>query len=381
MTELAPRAAVVAAAVALFLVGGAYQVKGNLDLIAGQETSSAIDIKNRDTEHELFVRGQNPFDSFEASQPPWGYPFGLLLTAPEWPAVRVYFAVINALALAVLMWWAYREPRMAPPHVRWLLAGAVFAFGGSCTATEVGQVSIVVTALLAGALMLDRMQRQAAAGLLVALALIKPTIAAPFAVALLVAGRYRAAAAAAAYGAAACAFTWSVTGALPHHMLQQMAAGAAKYAGAGTLGLNDVLAAAGVVSAAQVALAPLIVTVPAMALMAMARQSLTLSFAVAAVWGRLWTYHKSYDDVMLAFLLIPLGVLALVHRSRAASAAFVLVGAVSWIPGRLLAVPEIQMLQLVAWPAALAVLVVSLRGGFAVEVQRSSSERLERLHA
>ena len=45
----------------------------------------------------------------------------------------------------------------------------MFAFGGSCTATEVGQVSIIVTALLAGALLCDRHNRPWLCGLLVAL--------------------------------------------------------------------------------------------------------------------------------------------------------------------------------------------------------------------
>ena len=364
----------------LFALGGVYQTKGNLDLIAGADTSCAIDLRNRDIEHTIFARGENPFDTFDASQPPWAYPLGLLLTAPSWPAVRVYFAVINALALAFLMLWAYREPRDAPPRVRWLLAGAVFAFGGSCTATEVGQVSIIVTALLAAALLFDRARRPLACGLMVALALIKPTIAAPFALALVVTGRYRAAAAAAAYGAAACAFTWSVTGALPHHMLQQMASSAAKYVGDGTLGVMDMLAAFGIVSAAQVALTPIIVTLPAMALLAASRHSLTLAFAVAAVWGRLWTYHKSYDDVMLVFLLGPLGVIAFHERSRTAAAAFAAVGVLAWIPGRLLAGQEVQVIQLLAWPAALVVLVLLARGRLAVGVPRSST-RLEHLHA
>lgn len=381
MAARMPRAAVLACAVALFTLGSAYQIKGNVDLIWGATPASAIDLRNRDHEHELFVRGENPFDVFDASQPPWGYPLGLVLTLPEWPEVRVYFAVINALALAFLMWWAYREPRGAPLHVRLLLMAAVMAFGGSCTATEVGQVSIIVTALLAGALVCDRARRDYLCGLLLALSLIKPTISVPFAVALLVTGRHRAALAAAAYGVGASAFTWAVTGADSLQMLQQMAASAAKYVGDGTLGIMDMLAGFGIVSAAQVALTPIIVAVPAMALMTLSRHSLTLAFAVAAVWGRLWTYHKSYDDVMLIFLLVPLGVLAFKAQSRVAVAAFGLMGVLAWIPGRLLAVPEIQMLQLVVWPAALAVLVISAGIGATAAARRDSPPQLEHLHA
>jgi len=372
------RGGILTCALALCALGAAYQVKGNLDLIVGQDESSAVDLRNRDKEHALFARGENPFDRMEASQPPWGYPFGLVLTWPAWPAVRAYFAAVNAAALAFLMWWAYREPRDAPPEVRLLLAGAVFAFGGSCTATEVGQVSIVVTALLAGALCCDRAGHPFLSGILVALAMIKPTIAAPFAVALLVAGRYKAVLAAAIYGTAAAAVTWMTTGASPVHMLQQLAAGAAKYVDAGTLGVMDLLAAFGVVSSAQVALTPLLVSVPAAALMVICKHSLPLTFAVAAVWGRLWTYHKSYDDVMLALLLVPLGVIAFSTRSRAALVSFAAIGVLTWIPGRLLARADIQMLQLVVWPAALVALIIAVRERPDVASQHL---RVEHLHA
>jgi hypothetical protein len=374
------RAAVLTWAMALFGLAGAYQVKGNLDLIWGTEPSSAIDLRNRDIEQSYFLQGRNPFDYFDGSQPPWGYPVGVAMTWPEWPVVRAYFAVLNVIALAFLMAWAYAESRDAPVAARLLLMAAVAAFGGSCTATEVGQISIIVTALLAGALWCDHRNHSYWCGLLVGLALIKPTISAPFAIALVIAGRFRAAAAAAGYAAAATAVTWTVTGDSPLRMLEQMAAGAAKYVDAGTLGVMDALAAFGVVSSAQVAMTPLVVSVPALAVMWLHRHSLTLAFAVAAVWGRLWTYHKSYDDVMLALVLVPLGVVAFTTRSRSVWAAFAALGAVSWIPGRLLALTPVQLLQLAIWPVALMALVAASRLRVA-PAPSPASERLERLHA
>jgi hypothetical protein len=346
-----------ACALALFALGAAYQVKGNIELIASTAPGSAVDLKNRDMEQAFFAQGKNPLDEMVGSQPPWAYAFGMLLTWPEWPAVRVYWAVLNALALAFLMAWAYRQPRDATIETRLLLMAAVFAFGGSCTATEVGQISIIVTALLAGALWCDQAGRGYLCGLLVAFAMIKPTMSAPFAVALLVAARYRAAAAAAAYGAVATGITWAVTRTSPLHMLQQMAHDAADYINAGTLGLMDVAAMLGASPDAAVWL-PLLVAVPALLLMWRARASLVLCFAVATVWARLWTYHKSYDDVMLVFVLIPLGALALGGlRSRAAAVAFFTMGVLAWIPARLLALPEIQILQFAVWPAALLLLL------------------------
>lgn len=357
LTALTGRRSLLALALSLLVLGTTYQIKGNLDLIAGITPGDAVDLRSRDGEQAYFAQGVNPFDRMTASQPPWGYPFGEFLTWPPWPVVRVYFAALNAFALALLLWWAYREPRDVETPVRLLLMASVFAFGGSCTATGVGQVSIIATVLLAGALWCDRIERPWWCGLLVGLALIKPTISAPFAVALLLTRRFEAAAAAAAYGIAASGVTWLVTGANPVQMLRQMMEAAALYAGDGTIGLNNVLIALGA-SPAGVALMPLVVALPAMALIALTRSSLPMAFAIAAVWGRLWTYHKSYDDVMLVFLLIPLGVLALGRaQSRAAAIAFFAIGVLAWIPGRILALPEIQILQLAVWPIALLVLL------------------------
>jgi len=374
--------ALLAAVAGLLVLAALYQIKGNLGLIVGGGPGDAVDLRGRELEHAFFVNGANPFDHMTASQPPWGYPFGLLLTWPAWPYTRVYFAVLNAIALGFLMWWAYQQAAGESRSRRWLLAASVAAFGGSCTATQVGQVGIIVTALLAGALWCEQTGRHYRSGLLVGLALIKPTIAAPFAAALLIGGRYRAAASVAAYAAAASGVTWAVTGASPIHMMLQLAASAASYLDEGTLGLVDLLAAWGVMSSTQVALTPILVAVPALIMMAIWRHSLVLLFAVAAVSGRLWTYHKFYDDVMLVFLLVPLGVIAFRTRARPAPAivAFILVGAVSWIPGRLLAEPLVQMLQLVVWPSALIYLLVASRQRVGA-VQPAPAPALEHVHA
>jgi hypothetical protein len=380
MTTAVPRQLLLACAFGLFALGAAYQIKGNIDLVSGTSASSAIDLRNRDSEQALFADGKDPYDYMIGSQPPWAYEFGQLLTWPEWPAVRAYFAIVNAIALAFLMWWAYREPRQAPVEVRLLLMSAVFAFGGSCTATEVGQISIIVTALLAGALWADRSGHAYLCGTLVALALIKPTISAPFALALIVTGRFRAAATAALYGGVATGITWLVTGVEPIHMLQQMASGATQFINDGTLGMVDVGAMMGA-SPTTLLWLPLLVAVPGLAVMAAVRRSPSLAFGVAALWGRLWTYHKSYDDVMMVFILIPLGVLALgARRSRPALIAFVAMGILAWLPGQLQRLPEVQILQLAVWPIALALLVgLSRRRDLAVT--SSSTASLEYQHA
>lgn len=363
MSTTLPRPLLLVAAGGLALLGVVYQAKGNLDLIWGTERGSAVDLYNRDVEQALFAEGKNPFDHKTGSQPPWGYPTGVLFTWPPWPAVRAYFAVVNLAALAVVVWWAGRAVPRERPEVRWLLMAAVSAFGGSCTATEVGQVGIVVTALLILALWSDERGHEWAAGLFVALALIKPTIAGPFAIALLLTGRVQASVVAAAYGAVASGIAWLVTGVAPWTMLSQMVAAAGTYVNDGTFGLVEVLGPLGVPSRLVNPMAALLVTVPGVAAMLMARRSLPLAFAVAALWGRLWTYHKSYDDIMLVFVMVPLGVLAFrqSRMSLAGLAGFAAMGLLAWIPGRVLVLEPVQMAQLLVWPLALLIVVAAAR--------------------
>jgi hypothetical protein len=364
MSVTIPRPLVLLAAGGLLLLAVVYQGKGNLDLVWGTDRGSAVDLYNRDVEHSLFTDGKNPFDHKTGSQPPWGYPTGILFTWPPWPAVRAYFAVVNLAALLVVAWWAGRAAPADRPEIRWLLMAAVSAFGGACTATEVGQVGIVVTALLALALWCDERGHDVATGLLVAVALIKPTISGPFAVALLLTGRYRAATVAAAYGAVASGIAWGVTGVPPWRMLAQMVGAAGGYVNDGTFGLVEVLGPLGVPARLVNPVAALLVTVPGIAAMLLARRSLPLAFAIAALWGRLWTYHKSYDDIMLVFVLVPLGVLAFRHARASVPAlvAFGAMGLLAWIPGRVLAIEAVQMAQLAIWPVALLMVLAAARG-------------------
>ena len=63
------------------------------------------------------------------------------------------------------------------------------------------------------------------------------------------------------------------------------------------------------------------------------RNSSTLTlFAIAATTGRLWAYHRPYDDVMLIFLIVALGKLVMTHRSIGTVFAFCLVGLSLWAP-------------------------------------------------
>jgi hypothetical protein len=89
------------------------------------------------------------------------------------------------------------------------------------------------------------------------------------------------------------------------------------------------------------------------------RNSSTLVlFAIAATVGRLWSYHRAYDDVMLIFLLVALGKLVLRHRSTGTVLAFCLVGLSLWAPFPIKFPPlAIQIAVMSSWLFGLAILL------------------------
>jgi hypothetical protein len=79
-------------------------------------------------------------------------------------------------------------------------------------------------------------------------------------------------------------------------------------------------------------------------------------FGLAAGFGRLWTYHRVYDNVMLVFLLVGLADLSLRSKLRSAGVAWVFVGLTLWIPIRSMDVPIVHLTHLLIWMAGMIVL-------------------------
>ena len=55
-------------------------------------------------------------------------------------------------------------------------------------------------------------------------------------------------------------------------------------------------------------------------------------FAIVAYIGRFAVYHQIFDDLMLMFLLVPLGIEAAARRSLRGGIAFMLLAIMLWLP-------------------------------------------------
>jgi len=138
------KAIVLLAPVVLMALAAAYQLKGNVHLLVGESHGDAVDLRNRWAETHYYLRGVNPYDvcfhnapslrdmadrlgtrevpvdphlgMTDGSQPPWGYGTGLLLTWPDWPEVRYYFAAVNFGNLAARCFEPRPGYRIAAHH-------------------------------------------------------------------------------------------------------------------------------------------------------------------------------------------------------------------------------------------------------------------------
>jgi len=370
----------------VFALGLAYVAKGTYQLSLGEDRTDAIDLRQKWVEYRYFQSRQNPYDVWlqhgpfrqspeaalsrtrrgparysselgvaDASSPPWSYVPGLLLLWPAWPEVRFYFAALNAVAALAISALCFRLLAHRGPRLALWGAACGLAMGSTTSAIAVGQYSILVTAMLAAALVLTASGPRAAGrgGMLLALALIKPTMSAPFVVALVLGRRWRTT----AWVAGTCAvwslasWTWLRTS--PLEMVHQLSLVGRYLASGGTLGLTQALSGMGLSAAAAVQ-GPMIagLLVLAAGTMTIPAAPLLTRFALSGVVARLWSYHYSHDDSLVLFLFLALLDRAGGTAGRGARLATYAVAATLILPGAVIKLPWFQALQLLTWGAA-----------------------------
>ena len=308
----------------------------------------------------------------EGFYPPWSYPTGLPLFAVPRGVLGVWMIVVDLAMLGVLLAYARHAARAAglgTPAVIFLVA-AVAGMSAHGQTVKIGQLGLVVAAGIAGMLwLLERpvLWRSLAAGLLLGVAIVKPILAAPFLGVPVVKGRWVTAGVAVLYVALASLVTWAWTGLDPLTWLAALSEHGSHFAHKG-FGPQRLLERPGIDREAAMQIIALTVAgLTAVVMIARRRASPLALAAVAATAARFWTYHKTYDDTILAFPLLAVGLLALTNGGRPAWAAFLALGLSLWLPFRLPGVPEdldatygvaVQVLQVIALPLAAALVIL-----------------------
>lgn len=336
-------------AMTLLLLGVSYVAAGCWRLWS---QSVLTDFVQRVNGLMLIRAGSTPYtlDYRAVADAPWAWLGNLLLYWP--PAMqRVYYGLLIVGVLLLIVSWAYRIGERARPGGGLMLAGATLAMSSVVTALGLGQNSPFMVAALVGCYMLVANGHPVAAGLCLGFALAKPQISLLFVLPLLVTGQFLALAVAAAYVVVATLLVCSMTGLTPIELTRdwQVYIAGIKWPGYGPY---QVLIDAGLPERAVLVSSALVFGGAATAAIAVLRdRPLLVLFAIAAVAGRLWSYHQLYDNLMIVFLLVALGELALRSAARPALIMFLLVGVTVWAPGRFCDVAAFQWFQMFTWLA------------------------------
>jgi hypothetical protein len=377
-----------AAALACLLILAVYHLVHGVYYLALQDPARAIaDFRNRRAENAYFLDRVSPQsqyllflsrtdrtaerlavgadarsrhgDVYVSGLPPWTYPLQLAayLTGNERVA-RVYLAALDLLALATIGWLAatvLESPR--GPSAPCLGVLSILAIGAINSTMTQGQSGLLVVACLA--IVFTALGRRPglannlAAGVALAFAMTKPSISLPFVIPLLFERRVLLLASCVTILALALLGSswWLQLSPLvqlaqfDRASLEVVDAGANVVLHAAVLWLHsarmarDLLMAAGL-AAAALASWQLRADRPAL-------------FGVLAVIARLCTYHRAYDDVLLAFLMIALARRAFsADRSRGWQLMWIVTGSSLWLPYSLYVATAPQVYQTACWIAA-----------------------------
>ena len=326
------------------------------EILGGSSGAKAIDIDSTNDLPPLEVGG--------GGYPPWAFFTALVLVPPiNWPVTKLFFAILNAFSLGIMAWFTYRITRPYGRLPAFGLLTSVLAIGQNSYALGMGQYGLVVNAMIAGMALCLTAERPIGAGMLYGLSLVKPSISAPFFF-VLIDRRWSAITAAMVYIATASLAIWAITGTDPMTMLIQILDGrrAGGLPGIGDRGPIAIALHLGISEPIAFRVAAITGLVVSFLVMWAFRQShIIILLGTASVLGRLWMVHRPYDDVMMAFLLIAIGHLALRESRLSNDIVFALVAISLWLPPRVSDIPYIGYSQLLIWIFSLVYLLVRVR--------------------
>lgn len=275
---------------------------GSLAWGGAHALQSTGDLERRVEEVALFLRGVDPYGDPDMTYPPSAPPVFAALIAPFGAGgVKAAWLVLNLAALGasgatIVKGWGRRWPS-------WLKVGFVLAVAASKPVRggiALGQFHLIPLAALLLSARAAEARRPVVAGLLAGLALTKPTMALPFLGYLAARRQWAALAAAAAWQGGCTLLTSAWLGIAPGRLVASWLALARGQQAAGSIDLPSLLARAWPGAAAQatpIALAVLALAVAAT--LALRRRSDLALVSLATFAAAVFTYHRSYDLVLL----------------------------------------------------------------------------------
>lgn len=320
-------------------------------------------------------------EAARSDYPPYSFCLAIPWLPPGlgWTASRVWFTLVQGMATAVVVAFAWRRGREIDQDLAWLLSGGVLAMTGLRADILFGNYGVVMAAWLVVLEWAVTRNRWRVAGVAWVVSVLKPQMGWLFALLFVRRQGWRTLVAAGAsivvLACLACAWTgvtpWEVFQSRYSNRVSTMALQPER------LNLISLVGQWGIPS--NVAL-PIGALAGMMAVAWVLRSwdgaaNITWQFAFIGIVNRICTYHNACDDLLLVFALVVLGRHAWISGARMAWALFLLLGATVWMPTVMLQSNAARTGVVVAWIAVAAWLAATGTRAQLGEVGSESDQR------
>lgn len=334
----------------LFLIAAAYLAKGFYNLTI-DNNDGARDLFERWQEQQYIYQRQYPYFARQGSvnvipsigpirsggYPPWAFFTGFLFFPNiPWEATRIYHALLNFISLGIVGVFAYRVGLPYGKSKALFSLGASLAVSSNCTTLNNGQYGLIINAMLIGVFWGIKHRKQTWAGLLLALAMTKPNISAFYFFIPFVYRQFNAIIVFLIYLIFGSIFISTIVRLYPLEMMADLFQQFKFFVASGSSGISTLKSIGFDPIIAMVILGGFgIIAMIAIFRLCSACSLLTL-FASASVIGRIVTYHRIYDNVMLIFLLLAVMEIAWIKMDKLSFFMMLGVGLSLWLPAQVL---------------------------------------------
>jgi len=362
----------------LLILSLAYLFKGFYTLGIDQNPVAARDLFERWKEQQYIYLGIYPYQmtAYEINPilgkinsggyPPWAFFTGFLMFPNiPWPLTRFYHVFLNLISLLILSLFSYQIGLPFGRRIGYFFIVSCLAISSNGTTLSNGQYGLIINAFLIGIFWLINFNKNYLAGLLMGLSLAKPTISAPYFLILIITKNIKALLLASVYLFIASVSISHLTqlslAELAMRFLRQI-----KYvADDGMSGINFLVNLGINTEIVTIFLSIVSIVIATVIFYFLRNFSLLTLFAIASVIGRVFTYHRFYDNVMLVFLLLALLQLAFSSPHWLNILMATLVGLTLWVPPLIverMTNPYGNIVQIIIWLIALIYLVITALG-------------------
>ncbi len=358
----------------LILISFIYFSLGFYDLLINK--TRAFDLFSRWQEQQYIYRGLYPYDAMKGSPniipeigvidsggyPPWAFFTGFMFLPPiSWELTRLYHVFLNIVSIFVLAIFAYQIGIPYGKSKALFTLTACLAVSSHKSTLEMGQYGIIINALLILTFWLIQKNKNIWAGLIFGIAMIKPNISAFYFLILIIQRRYQALLSFSLYIILGSINIWIITKLTPIYMLNKIFKQSKYFAHKGYSGIHAFTALGFDPKQATLFLGIIGILLITIIIYFCRNYSLLNLFAICSVIGRVCTYHRIYDNLMLIFLLLAIIKITFEKPNKLNIFFLSLVSLSLWLPAIFIDFFKLEFIQIIIWLIALGHILIQGR--------------------